>query len=319
MSELSATPVVPIAPDKWEDGGRGFQWQGHRLFTRVGGEGPALLLVHGFPTSSWDWARLWPLLVARHRLHALDALGFGRSDKPRDFAYSVRATADQWQAFAQERGLASAHVVAHDYGDSVVQELLARQAEGTLPFRIASVVFLNGGLFPEAHRALAMQRALAGPFGPLLARLAGYGSFAAAMRRICRQPVEEVELREHWRLLRLQDGHRVLPALLGYLRERRAMRTRWVTALQSADVPLRLVIGLADPIAGATIARRYRELLHVADVVELGEVGHYPQLEDAGAVRKAIEEFLEAGGVPPGRRDPDALPFFAGIDRRAQG
>jgi pimeloyl-ACP methyl ester carboxylesterase len=317
MNEGAVLPVVPIAPDAWAHGGRDFAWNGHRLFARIGGEGPALLLVHGFPTSSWDWARLWPLLVARHRLFALDALGFGRSDKPRGFAYSVGATADQWQALVQAQGVARVDVLAHDYGDSVAQELLARQVAGTLPFRIDSVAFLNGGLFPEAHRALPMQRALAGPFGPLLARLLGFRSFASALRRICRQPLEEVELREHWRLLRLQDGHRVLPALLGYLRERRERRARWVHALQATDAPLRLVVGLADPVAGASIARRYRELLPVADVVELADVGHYPQLEDAGAVRQAVEEFLAAGGVPPGRRDADALAFFDGVDRRA--
>jgi pimeloyl-ACP methyl ester carboxylesterase len=318
VSVVLPAAVLPIPPDAWEDGGQQFMWQDHRLFARIGGEGPPLLLVHGFPTSSWDWARLWPLLLSRHRLFALDALGFGRSDKPRGFAYSVRAAADQWQAFARAQGIAAAHVVAHDYGDSVAQELLARQLDGALPFRIESIVFLNGGLFPEAHRALPLQRWLAGPLGPLLARLTGYARFAAAMRRICRQPLEEVELREHWRLLRLEDGHLVLPALLGYLRERREQRERWVHAMQAADVPLRLVVGLADPVAGAAIARRYRELLPVADVVELGEVGHYPQLEDAGAVRRAIEEFIDAGGVPPGRRDPDALAFFAGEERRAQ-
>jgi pimeloyl-ACP methyl ester carboxylesterase len=316
LNVILPVPVPPIPPDKWEDGGRGYTWQDHRLFARIGGEGDPLLLIHGFPTSSWDWARLWPLLLSRHRLFALDMLGFGRSAKPRGFAYSVRAAADQWQAFVQAQGIASTHVVAHDYGDSVAQELLARQVEGKLPFRIESIVFLNGGLFPEAHRALALQKWLAGPLGPLLARCVGYGRFAATMRRICRQPIEEIELHEHWRLLRLADGHLVLPALLGYLRERREQRARWVQAMQAADIPLRLVVGLVDPIAGASIARRYRELMPVADVVELADVGHYPQLEDAAAVRQAIEEFLDAGGVPPGRRDPDALRFFAGKDRR---
>jgi pimeloyl-ACP methyl ester carboxylesterase len=308
---------APIAPDAWERDGTAFAWQGRRLFARTGGDGPALLLIHGFPTSSWDWARLWAPLAAGHRLLALDALGFGRSDKPRGFAYSVAATADQWQAFAQAQGVAEAHVLAHDYGDSVAQELLARQADGALPFRIASVVFLNGGLIPEAHRALPLQRALAGPFGPLLARLAGYGGFAANLRRICAQPLDEAELREHWRLLKLDDGHLVLPALLDYLRERREKRARWVGALQGGRVPLRFVCGLEDPVSGAAMARAWRALVPEADVVELAGVGHYPQVEDAPAVLQAVTDFLASGGTQAGRRDADALPFFAGKDRRA--
>lgn len=314
---MSASDLSPVPPHVWDRSGREFEWQGHRLFVRTGGSGPALLLIHGFPTSSWDWARLWPLLEPRHRLLALDMLGFGRSAKPRGFAYSVRAAADQWQAFATAKGVEEAHVLAHDYGDSVAQELLARQAEGTLPFRIASVVFLNGGLFPEAHRALAMQKLLAGPLGPLLARLSGYSRFAAAMRRICAQPVSDLELREQWRLLRLENGHLRLPALLAYLRERRSQRARWVQALVAANVPLRFVVGMRDPVSGAAMARRYRELVPNADVVELPDVGHYPQCEDAAAVRQALEEFHDAGGAPAGRRDPDSLRFFAGVDRRS--
>jgi pimeloyl-ACP methyl ester carboxylesterase len=314
---MSAVPLLPLPPHVWDRGGREFEWEGHRLFVRSGGSGPALLMIHGFPTSSWDWARLWPLLEPRHRLYTLDMLGFGRSAKPRNFAYSVRASADQWQAFVQWKGIDEAHVIAHDYGDSVAQELLARQAEGTLPFRIASVVFLNGGLFPEAHRALTMQKLLAGPFGPLLARLSGYSRFAAAMRRICAKPLDDLELRENWRVLRLADGHLRLPALLGYLRERREQRARWVGALEKADVPLRLVVGMLDPVSGAAMARRYREVLASADVVELPEVGHYPQLEDAAAVRQALEEFHDVGQAPEGRRDPDSFRVYAGVDRRS--
>jgi pimeloyl-ACP methyl ester carboxylesterase len=137
------------------------------------------------------------------------------------------------------------------------------------------------------------------------------------MRRICTAPLTDEELREHWRLLRLANGHLVLPKLLGYLRERRTHRERWVDALQRCGIPLRLVVGLDDPISGLSIARRYRALLPVADVVELAGVGHYPQVEDPDAVVQAVEEFQAAGGVPEGRRDPDALPFYAGVDRRA--
>ena len=281
-----------MSPAEWEAGGDAFAWHGHRLFARTGGDGrTSMLLLHGFPTSSWDWARPWPRLASTHRLFALDMLGFGRSDKPRGLAYSVRDAADQWQAFAAAQGVTEAHVLAHDYGDTVAQELLARQVEGTLPFRIASVALLNGGLFPETHRALPMQKLLAGPLGPLLVPFMGYARFAANLRRICARPLDEGELREHWRLLRLHDGHRVLPALLRYLRERREQRTRWVGALERSDVPLRFIVGMRDPISGAAMARRYRDIVPGADVVELADVGHYPQVEDADAVHRAISGF----------------------------
>ena len=139
---------------------------------------PPLLLIHGYPTASYDWVRVWPRLAARHSLYALDLLGFGRSEKPRDTDYPIELQADLCMALLDDRGVGNAHVLAHDYGDTVAQELLAREREGQL--RIASMAFLNGGLFPETHRARPIQKLLANPLlGPLLARAMDYGEVRA--------------------------------------------------------------------------------------------------------------------------------------------
>lgn len=273
----------------------GFEFRGFQLASWRGGAGEPLLLVHGFPTSSLDWERLWPLLAARHELHAIDMLGFGLSDKPADFPYSVAASADQWQALVEARGLREVGILAHDYGDTVAQELLARQLEHGLPFRISKVAFLNGGLFPESTFPLLVQRALLGPFGPLVARLSSEGRFHATMKRICARPLPAGELHEHWRRLVRAGGRRVLPSLIGYIRERHLRRERWVGALEYADVPLCLINGPADPVSGATIVARWRELLPAAPVTELPGVGHYPQWEAPEAVAATFTRFCAPG------------------------
>jgi pimeloyl-ACP methyl ester carboxylesterase len=189
-------------------------------------------------------------------------------------------------------------ILAHDYGDSVAQELLARQRERTLPFRIRSVVFLNGGLFPEAHFPLPLQKALLGPFGPLIAWAASYRTFAGNLRRICARPLDEAELREHWRLIEKAGGKRIMPKLIRYIHERRVLRQRWLEALTLADVPLRLIDGTEDPISGRSLVTRYRELIPNADIVELPGVGHYPQIEATAAVLAAVTEFLTQVASP---------------------
>ena len=87
-------------------------FRGHRLHGRRGGQGPALFLIHGFPTSGRDWRGVWPALARTHELFALDMLGFGASDKPRDAAYSIAASADQWEALAAATGVVGASVTA---------------------------------------------------------------------------------------------------------------------------------------------------------------------------------------------------------------
>lgn len=270
-------------------------FQGHRLAARRGGQGPALWLIHGFPTSSRDWRSVWPALAAEHELFALDMLGFGASAKPRGFRYAITASADQWVALAETTGVREVALLAHDYGNTVAQELLARQREGALGFRITSAAFLNGGLFPEATHPLRIQRLLAGPLGPLVARLSSERRFKASLQRICPRPWPAGELEEAWAGLTRAGGKAVMPKLLRYIAERHAHRARWVGALQSAGLPIALINGLEDPISGRSIVARWRELLPAAPVFELPGVGHYPQVEAPDEVLAAYRAFRATG------------------------
>ena len=272
-----------MTPEAWRDAGQFFEWRGHRVFYRVEGTGDPLVLFHGFPTASWDWWRVWPTLVARYRVLALDMLGFGYSAKPFDFDYTVAHHADVYEALFAREGVARYRVLAHDLGVTIVQELLARRAP------IDHVWLLNGGLFPETHRATIGQRLLASPLGPVLAPRMPFSAFARSMRAVWGEtPLDEEELRAMWRMIKASDGKRVLPKLLSYMKQRRQNRMRWVYALVDAPMPVRLINGSVDPVSGAHVVRRYRQLAGPVDVIELPGVGHYPQVEAPDAVLAAI-------------------------------
>ena len=266
---------------------------GQRIFvhTAVTPGRPPLLLIHGYPTASYDWIRIWPRLAARHSLYTLDLLGFGLSDKPRGSRYPIEQQADLCTALLGEFSVGAVHVLAHDYGDTVAQELLARHAEGRL--RVASIVFLNGGLFPETHRARPIQKLLARPIlGPLFARAMNYAKFEAAMLSVSgHQPPSREELQDLWLLLERDDGRQAMARLISYMEQRRRHRSRWVGALVDSSVPRRLICGAVDPVSGRHLADRYRELVPDPDVVLLDDVGHYPQLEVPDRVVDGYEAF----------------------------
>lgn len=282
-----------ITPAQWQEHGETILVGNDRIFVRRSGQGPVLLLLHGFPTSSWDWAELWPALVDRHCVIAFDFLGFGRSDKPRDGDYRLAHQADIAEAVLAHFDVARYALIAHDYGDTVAQELLARQAEGHARAELRAAVLLNGGLFPETHRPLLLQRLLLGPFGPLVARLSSYSRFAESLRRICVRPWAEEDLREHWQLLVRAGGKRILHKLIRYMDERQRCRARWVGALQDTRLPVRVIDGLDDPISGAHMLARYYQLVPNADAIGLAGVGHYPQVEAPDDVLAAIGDFLQ--------------------------
>ncbi|HEY5934203.1 MAG TPA: alpha/beta hydrolase [Kofleriaceae bacterium] len=274
-----------VTPDEWRARGDTFEWRGHRIFYRVEGTGEPVLAIHGFPTASWDYWPIWPALVAKYRVLTLDMIGFGFSAKPRDFAYSIFAQADLYEALLAREGVTRYRLLAHDYGLTVAQELLAREAP------IVACCLLNGGAFPETHRAALVQKLLASRLGPLVAKLSSYRTFARTMRGIWgERPLPESELRGMWQLVTASDGMAVMPKLIGYMAERRRHRERWVGALCKTRVPVRLIDGLVDPISGAHMVARYRELVPNPDIVELPGVGHYPQLEAPDKVVAAVLE-----------------------------
>jgi pimeloyl-ACP methyl ester carboxylesterase len=286
--------------EDWRRAGQSFRHKGHQVFFHE--EGPAaaeaLVCIHGFPTASWDWHRLWPELTRRFRVLAIDMLGFGFSDKPRRYEYTTFDQADLHEELLAERGIRSTHLLAHDYGDTVAQELLARFEErlaaGTPGLELRSVCLLNGGLFPETHRIRLVQELLKSPLGFLVGRLMSERRFGKSLGAVFGPNTRpsKAELREFWQLVNFNRGPLVAHKLIRYVAERKRHRARWVGVLERTGVPLRLIDGPEDPVSGRHMGERYRQLVPRPDVVFLGGIGHYPQLEDPPGTLRAFLEFV---------------------------
>lgn len=281
-----------LDPANWKSNGQFFDYQGHSIFYKVEGSGPPLVLLHGFPTSSWDWSAVWSPLKNEFRLVTLDFIGFGLSDKPRDYPYSLTDQAELTEHLLLHLGIKDYHLLTHDIGDSVAQELLARQLDRNSN-HILSCCFLNGGLFPETHRPTRTQKLLLSPVGFLLSRIFNYRLFKKSFSVIFVNPPKDEELRHHFELITHNGGHRIAHKLIQYIRERKTKRMRWLTALQQASCPLALIAGVDDPVSGKHMVDRYRELVPQSQVWEMERCGHYPQLEKPREVLEAYSNFCK--------------------------
>ncbi|MGB2138759.1 MAG: alpha/beta fold hydrolase [Psychrobacter sp.] len=289
---------------QWRQQGELESINGQQIFTRTGGDksAPALVLIHGYPSASWDWEGMWQALTQRYYVITLDMLGFGFSAKPKDARYLITEQADIFEYYLHKLNITDYHILAHDYGDTVAQELLARQREGSAKQRIASVCLLNGGLFPETHKPVLIQKLLLSPLGPLVSKLITKRKFADNLRRIFgpnTPPTPEV-VDSLWQLLNHNNGLAVMHKLIDYIPQRQQHRERWVEAIIESNVPVKLINGSKDPISGQHMAQRYRQLISNAsnandvNVTELTQLGHYPQLEDAEAVTTAYLQFRDS-------------------------
>ncbi len=263
-----------------------------QVFTARAGEGPVMTLLHGFPSSSHDWAKAAPALAARHTLLAPDFLGFGASEKPVEHRYSLTEQADLVQALWAYEGVESTSLVAHDYGVSVAQELLARAGEGELSVELRSVQFLNGGVYPDLHRPQPVQTALLDPEqGPRISELITEELFVAGLEPTFAPGYDAAtDSAEIWASMSRDGGERLGHLLIRYISDREEHGERWTAALESTPVPLGFVWGMLDPVSGAHMAERIRERVPRAPFTALEDVAHWPPLEAPERVAAAVLE-----------------------------
>jgi pimeloyl-ACP methyl ester carboxylesterase len=284
---------------EWLNSGEFLDIDELRVFRRRSVESDsATLLLHGFPTSSFDFRKVWEALGDRFPLIAFDMIGYGYSSKPADFAYTTFRQADILESALGLSGIRQVDILAHDYGNTITQEFLARRDEDRLPFAIRSICFLNGALFPETHRPILAQRILISPVGFLFAKLLSDGRFKSSLGSVfgAETRPSEVELAEMLALFKHNGGKRVAHLLIRYMAERARYRDRWVPPLSRIGVPFRFVNGLADPVSGRHLVERFREVVPAeTDIVELPGIGHFPQLESPESVIGAYLEFRDSG------------------------
>lgn len=265
------------ALDAWWAGGERRRVGAHRLQVRVAGDGPVLVLLHGFPASSFEWAALEAPLAEHHTVVTFDFLGYGASDKPPGHRYSVFEQADLTQRLLADLGLDAVTLVAYDYGAIVATELLARRDA-----RIRRCLFLNAGLFADQYRPRLAQRISLMPVaGALLARVFNQRLFAKTWAEVfsAEHPLDPEVAALHYRALRHGDPARdVQRRLLRYIPERAAHKDRLQDAVLSTDVPLHFLWGLADPVSGRPIADEIARRRPGSDLVPY-TAGHCPHLE----------------------------------------
>jgi pimeloyl-ACP methyl ester carboxylesterase len=291
MAELSD------ALHTWMAAGRFAQVDGTDVWYRATGKGPWLVCFHGFPTSSWDWHRLLPLLRRRHRVLVFDFPGYGLSAKPVSRSYSILRQCDVAEALLANLQVRDFDLLAHDMGDSVACELLYRLETGETDLDPKRVILLNGGIYPDLHHPLPTQVLLRTPVvGEVTARLAGWPLFRHQYPRVYAEPAQfdEQHYRDQWQLMLHDGGRRTLAKVACYMRERLRYRDRWLGPLHRLRRPLRVVWGREDPIAVPAIAARLARENPRSTQVMLDGVGHYPQLEDPQRVASEILHFTAA-------------------------
>lgn len=291
--------LAHLSPQDWEGRGLRRTIAGHEIFTI---DLPArhdellepLLVIHGYPTSSYDFVDVVDGLNEHRRVVLLDLLGYGLSDKP-DLAYTLAAQADIVVEVTAQLELDRLSLLTHDMGDTVGGELLARHLEGSWPVEIVRRFVTNGSIYIEmAHLTAGQQFLLSLPDEILPAELAPdrVGLAGALTATLAPTNQASVDTQAHADLIVAGGGNRLLARIIRYIEERRLHERRYTGAIESHPSPLHIIWGSEDPIAIAAMAVKLHEARPDSTLTWIEGTGHYPQLEAPGPFVDAVAAAL---------------------------
>lgn len=272
---------------------------GVRVFLREAGprDAPAIVLLHGFPSSSHMFRELIPRLATRLHVIAPDYPGFGNSDRPDPaaFAYTFAHLAEIVERLLEDRGIARFALFMHDYGGPVGLRIASRHPE-----RITALVVQNANAYDEGlseaffklKRPLWADRTPATE-APIVAYLRD-GGFRAQYTAGAHDPNASSPDGPNLDAWGLAQPHAlaIQVALQADYRDNLARYAEWQSYLRAQRPPTLIVWGKNDPIFTTAGALAYRRDLPDCEV-HLLDTGHFPLEEHAATTADLVLRFLE--------------------------
>ena len=285
-----------MTSNEWKSKGNFLQVNNNRLFVIDTNNGintsqKSMVILHGYPTSSFDYYKVLPELSVNYRVILHDHLGFGFSDKPKDVDYSLVTQADIALELWRQLGLKKIFLFAHDYGTSVATEIIARYNANELDIEIEQLILTNGSIHIELSQLRTIQKLLKHKIlGKYVAKLTNFPIFRKNMKNIYfdTSRVTDNELKEMWKLIELNGGRKVIHKLTQYINERYLHWNRWVGALKETQIPTKIIWAKNDPIAVPAIAKLLSKEITNNTLYWLENTGHFLMLENPKGLMKLI-------------------------------
>ena len=303
--------------DVWRGNGKHFTWRPRgadaaevQVFhVELGDAGaPPLVLVHGFPTSSIDWFEVAERLSDRYRVCAMDFPGYGFSDKPLGWGYSLMRDAELLEYYVAELlGLDSMIMLAHDRGSSVA---MIHTTNGQSRVDLEHLFITNGNIFLPLSNLTQAQRQMLDPdTGPAMLSQVTPEQLAVGMGQTTYTPPrgpDDPEIQALSAIFAYGEGIKVLHETIQYLVERSQDEAAWLNALAALDVPTTFIWGVYDTVSPPrAITYVWNEYMMKKpgrnSLYFIPDANHYLQNDQPGALVDTFLHALEApGDTPPG-------------------
>ena len=292
MSSCAAAPDIP----PWFDGIQRFPIKtatvnGHRLAYLDEGQGPPLILIHGYGGSMWQW-EYQQTLAAHFRVITLDLIGSGLSDKP-DLDYRPEELIESVLGLMDRLGFATAALVGNSMGAGVAIGMALDH-----PQRVERLVLIDG-LPAHVRERLAsplMQRAVNSRLPVWLARLGNWLFPSAGTERVLKEIVYDHSLLTP-AVLDRSNRNRQRANLIGPLLAIRDSLPLWeqgfATRFQEIRHPTLVLWGEQDRLFPPQVGRDLHAAIPRSTLIIIHDSGHIPQWEQPQVVNRHLLDFLQ--------------------------
>lgn len=263
---------------------------GQRLHYIDEGQGEVWIFVHGTPSWSFDFRHSIKTLSQRYRCIALDHLGFGLSDKPKDGDYSVQAHSRRLERLIEHLGLTRFTLVLHDFGGVIGMDYALRN-----PDKIERLVLLNTWCWDcsEEPEYRKLRRILKSPLLPVLYRWFNFSARFLVPASFGDKKKLSKAIHRHY-LAPFANRHQregTVAFARSLLHDQAWFETLWQQRERLASKPALLIWGMADSFILPKYLDKWLTAFPQAKVVKLNGVGHFPQEEAAEEVAQAMLDF----------------------------
>ena len=269
--------------------------EAYRLHYIAEGSGPPLLMVHGNPTWSFLWRHLVRDLRFDYRPIAIDHVGCGLSDKPRNLTYSLPIHIANLVQLIDHLDLQKVTLIAHDWGGPIgLRALLARRE------RFSRIILFNTGAFPPPYIPWRIRACRV----PILGKIAvqGFNLFArAAQTMAVHEPHLITPIARHG-FLSPYDSWQHRQAIFRFVCDiptsKKHPTWKHLAELEDAlpllnKMPIKLIWGMRDWCFQASCLDRLLGHWLSAEVVRLDDAGHWVTEEAKEEVLQHVIEFLK--------------------------
>jgi pimeloyl-ACP methyl ester carboxylesterase len=283
-------PAFSLEPSLGEQ--KTFDYHKVKINYYEAGQGPPIILIHGFGGCSYSWRYLAPALAQDHRVYTLDLKGFGLSDKPEDGRYAISDQADMVAAFIRSKDLHNLVIIGHSMGGGVTL-MTYFKVRRDQPQRVQRLVLIDSAGYPQKlpwFIWLAKAPGLASVAGKLISpRLAAFLVLKKCYYNDDKITEEQINTYAYYGSLPgareavVQTARQIVPDDMYPL----------IAQYRTIRVPVLIIWGEDDEVVPLEVGKKFKRDIPDSQLAVIARCGHMPPEEDPGRTTRLIEAFLK--------------------------